>query len=311
MIGNKWRKRWMSCKLEALHFFEAVGISLLYVAALVLENEKLERVALLLGFFFVLLFLLHKNLHAQYRFLKLHRSFDHLPVKQMRRVNAVFISGFLVVTSVLMGLLPFFRLGSLLRPLRQGILYLLRWLLQGLEAGESETVAAQSPMGAFGGFPPLEEYEASWLSLLLEGLLEIIGYALLLLVLVYLLYALYRSLCRLFQAREFDDDEKVFLAPTFFGESIKASNKQEKKKLWRDFSYSGRVRRHYKRMVQKRRGKKQSIPPAAAPREIEQLLQFGGEKELLHLLYEKARYSREGCEKAEWELLERERRHEE
>ena len=59
------------------------------------------------------------------------------------------------------------------------------------------------------------------------------------------------------------------------------------------------VRKIYKRKIKS--GIKDKIPFWATPKELEDMAewQITGEDSELHRLYEKARYSKEGCEKAE------------
>lgn len=64
-----------------------------------------------------------------------------------------------------------------------------------------------------------------------------------------------------------------------------------------DFSPVAKIRRAYRRCINQRRRKNQSIPQWMSPKEVEQLVSVPEEMayQQLHALYEKARYSQSGC----------------
>ena len=303
MTKYKWFNRWICCRLDNFHFVMAVLLGLLYVAGWITETARLKTVSCVGGFFFLLLFFLHKNLHAHYQFLTLHRKIDRIPVGQMKRVNAMFIGVFLGVMAIMMAVVPYFHPERLLMPFARLLMLLLGWIAGWFQAGQEELPSVSQERFEWGGMPDVGEYESSWLTVLLNYLEQIIGYAILLVLAWYAIHALLRLLQKILQPREFDDDEKVFLQPQFFSHEIKKEGQHREKKLWKDFSYSGRVRKYYKKRVQTRGRKKPKIPVSASPTEIEQIAGLSTEKEFLHVAYEKARYSREGCQKEDWERL--------
>lgn len=300
MTKYRWINRWIVCDLENLHFFVALFCVIVYIVGLAGESMVLKQTGYLGSLLLILLFFLHKNLHAQYEFLKLHRDIDHLPVEQMKQVNAFFMSLFLGLAAVLFLLVPVFPIEQILLAVLRSVVFVIRQIVGLFHFGEKKEpeVLFDETMGN-GGIPDLGPIESTWITRLLDFLMEVIGYVLLAALLWYLLRIFYQRLCRLFRPRVFDD-EKVFLTPQVSRKILSGrGRKQKERQLWSDFSYNGRMRKTYMKIIRKYNGERKKIPLSASPKEIECLV--GAEKKvLLHHLYEKARYSKNGCDKNDW-----------
>lgn len=303
MTKNKWLNRWIVSSMEQFHFCMAGICIVLCVAAEIAKKPEFQRAAYFLGFFLIVHFLLHKNLHAHYSFLAMNREVDRLPVSQMKQVNGVYIGLFLGILSVMLGMIPFLHTEEFWGTILGGVLAVVRWLLHFFKAKEvpqeiifEEEVVSPSRMQELGGIE-----DPSWFVRILDFVATFAGYCLMAALFGWILYQIYQKLRWLFRPRVFDDDEKVFLKPEVLSDKVKRRSSEREKRLWMDFSYNGKVRKYYKKMVKQKNNKKQQIPSFASPTEIEQLVGFSEADAELHVLYEKARYSEHGCVKADVE----------
>ena len=141
--------------------------------------------------------------------------------------------------------------------------------------------------------PPL------WLTILSDVLMYLSVTA----VIVLLLFAIYR-LCR--NAAHYfsqdEEDEIIFLGMEE-QESLRHSRKSHKKTKEKWYSPNRKIRRYYRKTLRNALNER----PAGweTPQELERKAQLaaGEQTELLHRLYEKARYSREGCSRKDVEKI--------
>lgn len=127
----------------------------------------------------------------------------------------------------------------------------------------------------------------------------VIGCFLLLLCLVLVLFALYSLYCYLKRSKTDAEDEIEFIRDNTSEEYIYLGEKHSQKQDRKLASVNELIRRKYKKKIKEGLNKK--VPLWATPEELESLAgweQRGKDKEL-HRLYEKARYSKEGCQMEE------------
>lgn len=298
MTKNKWLNRWIVCRLENFHFAVAVICVMLYAAGMIAEEEKLKRAGYAGAFVLILVFFVHKHLHAQYEFLRLHSDVDRLPVGQMKQVGGIFMGIFLAALSALLAVVPFLDGDRILSYVGNVIRVIVQFLISFLEPGSSEADIQQGQSAPRGMMPELPPVERGWLAEFLDKVATIAGYCIIAALVLYLLYLFFQKVKYWLRPRSFDDDEKVFLKPELFSELLDRKKEKREKRLWMDFSYNGRVRKWYKKAVQQKNVRKKKIPFSASPSEIEAIAGFEeheAAQRKLHMLYEKARYSEHGC----------------
>lgn len=273
------------------------------------ETQALSRTLQRAGYFSFLVIVpacfIHWNLHAVHWFLDHFKDTDHLPKKQISLVNSFSMTIFLTLT---LGALPLS--AFCLKPLWQIIA---RWFADKTSLDkavypalhmEMEPVQAPDLSALFGEAKPTPP----WL-LLLDRLFRAVGTLILgLLMILALIYLLGRLWSWITKPRHFDSDEKIYLTPTWSltGSPKAAQIKQKKRKGLRQ-SYDRKIRHLYRREILSRYSKKKQTPAlSASPEELEQAV--GLSRPALHTLYEKARYSQNGCARADWEVLSREGR---
>ena len=111
-----------------------------------------------------------------------------------------------------------------------------------------------------------------------------------------MVYGIY---CYLKKNKTDEGDLVEFIGEEEPEERIFLRRKRGIRKLRKTISANELIRKIYRKKIKAKMGKK--IPLWASPKELETLAQWQETKEncQLHRLYEKARYSKEGCEKAE------------
>lgn len=136
--------------------------------------------------------------------------------------------------------------------------------------------------------------DSAWENLInqIQTILILLG---ILLLIVLCIFAVVSFVCRI-AAKAHLQIKQVVRKDTIDQEKQLRRTASSKEKLL-DFSPVAKIRRAYRRCINQRRRKNQSIPQWMSPKEVEQLVSVPEEMayQQLHALYEKARYSQSGC----------------
>ena len=251
----------------------------------------------MIGAGYVVLYLIYLACQNLSDFKKLHSRMEKLPVIQMGKTFFVSVAG--VVSWVIFGMF----LGRNERAAN----YLSRKLQRFINqlGGTTIKIAPDGMQGSMADFRMEytgESYKQDTqlskhfyvISDALEHIFKILLLVLIMFMVLFLLYSLY---CFLKRERRDQDDVVEFIG------------KEEEEVLWlyqEQQKGSGRkkvqspneiIRRIYKKKIKS--GIKSAIPDWASPVELEILAQWQekGSESMLHMLYEKARYSKEACHK--------------
>ncbi|MDE6312359.1 MAG: hypothetical protein K2M46_01870 [Lachnospiraceae bacterium] len=250
------------------------------------------------GVLYFLLYLLSMAVDNMDEFQRLHSRMEYLPLVQLGKVH-------------------FF-----------SVLCVLLWVLFGMIIGKNERIAAyirgiiQSFLSNLGGeqiaitpqdvSSPMNQMEVSfgestWDAMKAAEQVEsgspavgyVVSFLLLLLCLVLVLFVLYGLYCYLKRDKRDPEDEIEFISAQKEDEYQFLELEIPRKYKKRSYSANEMIRRKYKKKI--KTALQQKIPRWASPAELEALAgwqQSEREKEL-HNLYEKARYSKEGCQMEE------------
>lgn len=299
-----WRKilcRWVRGSVDGLHIFLAASLMAVWIAGWQGEMEWVKSAAYWGMGGLILVHLIHWGLASCGDFLELYEETDRLPAKQIQMVCRIFLGFLLAALGLFIVVLPNLELGGLWRTLGNGILRIIRFLLSFLPEGSGEAAAQTggtmsamtSPLLSEGGEPAL------WVEIL-EIVVQVLVSLGLAALAVWGLYRLFGRFREWFAKSAWDGDEKIFLAPEVHKERAK-TKKEKGFRLFPDQSYSGRVRRLYKRTL--KRAAKGNLSASATPTELEQAAGLSFPEGGLHDLYEKARYSETGAKREDWERL--------
>lgn len=236
-------------------------------------------------------------------FLKDYANLERLPVQRVKANNSrmVWIQTFFTAGAMIAA--PYLKVDQIILSLARGFREVIRWLFTLLSRKQPEAgmpqLLPQQKMEA--GLPPIEESQ-SLLMLILDKLLEIAGYLATFALAALLLYLAVRQILRLYHQFNERTEENGDIV-----EDLRASGKKEDKvslnrsmqeNLFFRLSPEARIRRHYKKRVQKEN--KEEIRHSWTPQQIEEAVSLSDEqKKKFHAYYEKARYSNESCSKEE------------
>ena len=267
----------------------AVALAPFFYSALA-GSPLLQRITLIWTALYLLLWAGYKGFLTIDRYLTLNRGMSGLPVKRILRTSGLALVGMLVVA------------GGLLVPALAIQDNYLRIDPNPTQGQTQVRVEAREPtmpsmdMTAF--HESMDDGKDHTMPVFVKFLLWAVVGVMFAAILLYLLYQLIRNFRGTFVdhrdvvqflGREADQQE----------EELPAGG-QRRPALW-DRSPTAQVRRKYRRAVL--RASKERPPRWAAPQEIEE--SAGLSDSLLHSLYEKARYSREGCTPQENRSLKR------
>lgn len=248
----------------------------------------------ILGVCYVILYLLHLANENMRNFKKLHSRLEKLPMVQLGK------NFFMSVSAVVLWVV----FGMLLGRNERAADYLgarLNDLMDHL-GGSAIKIAPDGIQGTMAHFMvdytgdpykqgtelPKHSYE---MNQLLEHIFNIVLIVLLMLLVLFLVYFLY---CYLKRDRKDEGDVVEFIKKEEEVSSLyqEHSKKQESK---REQSPNAIVRKLYKKKIKS--SMKTRIPYWATPYELEELAEWvkKGNESVLHNLYEKARYSKDGC----------------
>jgi hypothetical protein len=251
----------------------------------------------ILGVCYVVVYLLHLSNDNMNDFKKIHSRLEKLPLVQLGKTFFLSVSGVVLWTvfGMLMGRNE--RLAAYLSSKLQEFLNKLggtaiKIAPDGMQGGMTDIV--KNYMGD--PYEPVQTLpEHTYVrNYVLEYILKIVLCILAMFLVLFLLYSLY---CYLKRDRKDEGDVVEF---------IKKEDKEVVSLKKRQFKVRGSrqeqspnaiVRKMYKKKIKS--GIKERIPEWASPYELETLAEWQekGSESMLHKLYEKARYSKNGCEK--------------
>lgn len=305
MTIRKLLNWWYGKKRSGFYVFLGLCSAGIYFAGTISSTPAslalaLKRIGFLSFPAIALAFFIHMNLNAAHWFLEHFKDTDHLPRKQISLVNSFSMTLFLTLASVVLPASSY-----LLDPLWQAIG---RWLLSrsSLDQAvypalymETEPAGAPDLSALLGDAKPTPQ----WI-IMLDRIFRIAGT---IVIGFFILLAIWRLLVHIWawitKPRYFDSDEKIYLTPTWsLSPAGLTSKKRQKKRKGSQPSYDRKIRQKYRREILSRYRKTGRSPAlSASPAELEQAA--GLKHPTLHTLYEKARYSQNGCSKADWKTL--------
>lgn len=272
----------------------------IYVITVLLDNAFAGKIIYYALFAYVMDYMVYLNLTSLERYLIFNDSVANIPHRQIAGTNRGLLIVYLALTAAAMLLLPLSGLDRLIKKIGRLILDLIRRLLSGAGIEEPiEEMPAESfdLAGMFGAIETKETPE--WLRVFLD-ILQYTLIAIVTLALLFLIgYAIYRFIKRFYRPSSDTDDVTEFISPLKDKKESLLSEAGRSKPLWRSFDPASAVRKLYRRTIIK---KAKSIPTDAfTPEELENYarIEKSAERNALHALYEKARYSEKSISKEE------------
>lgn len=291
---------WPGAVLLACHFLAAY-----------LQYPALVKISYFEILLFGILWLVCAYLKNTADFIRLHQDMANFPGGQLTVIGRSMMALLLLAVAAAMFIVPRLHLEVILRPVLQGILFVLSRLLSYIKLPEGNS-GTRMPVGGAtieqlrealksddGASPFWLMIEDMLVALLIAGIaLTVIGGA------AWLLFRLYKGF---YAGKRENADEKEFL----LGE-VKWPGRQRRSRetgAWETGSCSRQIRKSYKKFVRKSFGRKRSVPESMTPEELLAYLEREGHelneqtREQIRELYEKARYGQTESVQEELEAI--------
>ena len=279
---------------------------ILYIVGVLSKNDLNSTVNYYLVFGYTILIIIYKNVTQLEGYLEYNSSVENIPTRQIRKNNRLIISVFLAMVIAAMIFLPMTGASQLIvyfwYAIRAGLRFIASLFSGGSETTEipPETEAAAAEQMSPGMMDVTET--PAWLTALYDSLSLALGVVVGLLILVALVTAIYKLIKKFYRPSFDNNDEAVFLDPLGGSDSMDRMGRRERP-LWLSFDPNAVIRKQYRKMIKK--GKKLIDRSAYTPTELEEYAEIpeSEHRSRLHGLYEKARYSQEGCTKEDVQSL--------
>lgn len=272
-----------------------------FILSGMLNHDTAQTIIYYSSFVYVMDLLVYTNLTRLETYLSHNDTVTNIPYGQIARSNRGLLTIFLSLTAAAMVLMPLSGIDRLLKQVGRMLLAFLRRLFSGAPEEvlpeESEPMPPADMSAMLGAFESGETPE--WLRLLLEILQDVIFIGAILLVLAGIVYAVYRFVKRFYRPSRETSDVTEFISPHTDKKESLLSETDRKHPLWLSFDPVSTVRKTYRRTIL--RQKKPILSDAFTPEELENYAEIknSAERETLHTVYEKARYSETGVTKEE------------
>lgn len=286
--------------------------ALIYLLTLILPGVEVEvgtTISYYLTFVGVILFVIYKNFGKLEMYLTTNQFVQNIPTSQIDRTNTGTLSVFVIFMTALMIFLPMTKVGYLFTYLWQGLKYLLSLLIHPVPSDivdDGSSATGDPPANSDGGFDIGEEKPTPpWLAWFYEVMTYVMIGLIGLLILIALIVLIVRLVRKFYRPYRENEDVQEFIASKDDekGSTLPKLKDILKRPDWLDFSPNAVVRRAFRKTILK--GSTDTPSKAMTPAELEAFagLPAGEETDLLHMLYEKARYTGEGVTKEEAKLL--------
>ena len=288
--------------LDSPHMAVVALFAVFFIIAAAVENRFVSTLNYYLAFAYLIMILIYTNFLNLEGYLTVNKDVQNIPVKKIGRTNNLMLLGYLGLTVTIMILMPIFGLDRAVAKLGQGILALIRFLAS-LRKGGEEVVDATLPEEGGGGdmggqMPNFGETNETplWLEALYHALTVVLIVVVAILVIAIIAVAVYRLVKAFYKPIRENSDEQEFINPEDdnreFAEPQGGFFRRIREIV--DPTPTASVRRIYRKRIKKQ---KKDFSEAMTPQEIESAvgLPEGTPRQILHEVYEKARYSANGC----------------
>ena len=289
------------CWLEKPEFaFLALFLGMYFMARRA-DSEFLRLYACYGAGIYYLLISYYTNTIEMYQFVQTHANLERFPEKRLLKSNRrmMWMQTGIVVAGMFVA--PFVGIDQIVYGIGRVLRNILAFLLSGFENEPMPEIVQEAEQQSEMMLPGEAREISKWMEILIK-VLDIIAWILVIAFIAYLLYRVAKKLYEMyldFGTHTEENGDKVERILVVSSKERKMDvEKTKKENLFWDRSPNARIRKFYKKRVQK--DIKEPINPAWTPREIEQAVQMSeNEKEILHQYYEKARYGKESCTKEE------------
>ena len=295
--------------LDSPHMAVVILFAVFYLIGLLAGNSFVSTLNYYLAFAYVIFILIYTNFLNLEGYLNVNKDVENIPVRKIGRTNNLMLLGYLGLTVTLMLVMPLVGLDKAIIGLGKGILALIRRLAALRNGTPDDDIVVESEVEGggemSGGMPDFGGSETPlWLTALYHAmevaLLVVAG----IVVVAAIAFAIYRLVKAFYRPIKENSDEQEFIDPE--DDDREYAEPQggffQRVRDIIDPTPTAAVRRLYRRRIKKQ---KVDFSEALTPDEIESAvgLSDGPERQILHEVYEKARYSERGCSEADLQRM--------
>ena len=280
---------------------------LLFFISALLKRPEPQKLIYWVTFVWLTNFLLYLNLKSLNSYLYSRRGIANLPGKQIISTNRTLMIVFSVFALLIMLVVPLIPLDHIVSSIGIAIRDFLRWVFSHFSSEEetvvetvAESLASSGQSSMFGEAKPTP----AWLKMLYDILFGLITFIVSTSALVGIGYAILMLIHRFYKPTAAAGDTQEFIEEETESSFIQNFEKKDREPLFSQlFHPNAAIRKRFKKQIQKgNAGNKKTgstIPVSLTPKELEEYAGLSDDEHtrLLHTLYEKARYSKEGCTK--------------
>lgn len=276
-----------------------------YLLGIVLHLEPIRNLMYFFSFGYIILLILHKNLSGIDQYLTEKQDFSNFPGYQIVHTNRVMLIIFIGIAIFFFLLFPLTQIESFFLELGRQFLNFLRWLISLLLTETANETSIAETLEATKRNPstlPAIDPAPEWLRNLLQFLCTLIFIAGCVLFILCTFYMIYQLFQRFYRPHPETDDRHEFIKEEIqLIPQLHRKKKKNEHSLYFQFHPNAYIRKRYKKEIKKRIDFSKEIPSHYTPTELEKYANLPptNESEILHQLYEKARYSEQGCKKEE------------
>lgn len=286
---------------------------LLFFICALLKKPEPQNLIYWLTFVWLADFLVYINLRSLNSYLYSRRGIANLPGKQIISTNRALMMAFSILALMVMLVLPLIPLDHIVSSIGIAIRDFLRWVFSHFSSEDQavvETVAESlAPSGQSAMLGDVKPTPA-WLKMLYDIIFAVIAFAVSAGALVGIGYAILLLVHRFYKPTATSGDMQEFINEETESSFIQNVEKKSSDSLFSSlFHPNAAIRKRFKRQIEKGSASNKkagnAIPVSFTPSELEEYAGLSDDERtrLLHTLYEKARYSQDGCTKEDVSLL--------
>ena len=298
MENNFFVRFWVTRSMRDFHVTLAVIAVVAKVIGAISHNAALPVIGDVVALFGIIHYFFHGYFHRQQQFLINNMRTYSLPKKKIARIGSGFLGGFMLLVCIGMAVVRELYTGTLLAKLKIFFSYIMKTILDALFGtdglGTDDHIIQNNYdlIGAMNSIAAKEE--TPWENFInaVQTVLIIIG--VIMLVVLIVMFAV-NAVRNVLSKAGITVKKNVGKETSDREESLRGTAVRRDKLL--DFSANAKIRRIYRKVINRQRRKGQTVPEWMTPAEIESHVAIPENQQArqLHEIYEKARYSESGA----------------
>lgn len=302
MENNRLFRFWVNSSMRDFHVVLGVASVMSWVIGNISQNPKMHVLSDVLTLFAIAHFFIHRYFYRQQKFLSDNQRMYSLPKKKIRKTGGLFLGSFMIFVGVGIAVVREIYTGTLMAKAQALWMYILGMLFGalvktgGIGSDELTLKEAEEILG-IGGVTQTNN-ESFWESIInsIQTILIIVGVIFMASLLISMLVNYIRHQMN---AKRGIQKDKIAKDVSDREESLRGRTTRRESIF--DFSPTAKTRRLYKKTIQRLKRRGQIVPENLTPSEIEKMVAMPAETpyQELHVIYEKARYSENGCSEEE------------